>query len=279
MPSTKLSRTRRLCLRKFAVGDVHRHRVDAAVQRVIGRRALDRFHVRAPLRSASCCIAQCQYRKSLRTMPIVCSDGRHQRCKWHLTHCLSNEHIGADQRRLAEPGVAHDDDPIDHGAGAGPLSRGAADDLRRTRSAAVRRRVGDLRPRQRRGPGRGALRASRRAPHLPRAQRAGDGARGDRLREGAFPAADDGVHDVHRPRRDQPDHGGGDRARQPAAGAVAARRRVRLARSRPRAAAGRGFPRRRHLGQRLLQAGVALFRPHPRAVAAAHRVCRARSPC
>ncbi len=39
----------------------------------------------------------------------------------------------------------------------------------------------------------------------------------------------------------------------------------------PRAAAGRGLPRRRHLGQRLLQAGVALFRPHRRAVAAAHR--------
>ena len=67
------------------------------------------------------------------------------------------------------------------------------------------------------------------------------------------------------------DHGRGDRARQSAAGAVPARRRLRLARARPRAAAGRGLPRRRHLRQRLLQAGVALFRPHRRAVAAPDR--------
>ncbi len=175
-------------------------------------------------------------------------------------------------RPEGRPRGADDDGAIDDGAGAGPLSRGAGDDLRRARGAAVRRRVGDLRPRQRRRRRRGALPAPGCAADVSRAQRAGDGACGDRVREGAFSPADDGVHDVDRTRRHQPDHGGGHRARESAAGAVPARRHLRLARARPGAAAGRGLPRRRDLRQRLLQARVALFRPHRRAVAAPDRV-------
>ena len=45
-----------------------------------------------------------------------------------------------------------------------------------------------------------------------------------------------------------------------------------LAGARSRVAAGRGLSRRQRLGQRLPEAGVALFRPHRRAVAAPHRV-------
>ncbi len=54
--------------------------------------------------------------------------------------------------------------------------------------------------------------------------------------------------------------------------AVPAGRRIRLARARPGAAAGRGLSRRRRLGQRLLQAGVAVFRSHRRTGAAPGRV-------
>ena len=48
------------------------------------------------------------------------------------------------------------------------------------------------------GIGEALYRASRRAADVSRAQRAGDGARGDRLREGAHAPPDDGVHDVDR---------------------------------------------------------------------------------
>ncbi len=103
------------------------------------------------------------------------------------------------------------------------------------------------------------------AADLPRAQRAGDGAQRDRLRQGGAAAADDGLHHLDRPRRHQ--HGDGRRggACRPAAGAAAARRHLRQPPARSGAAAGRGFRRRHDLRQRLLQAGVALFRPHPAA--------------
>ncbi len=100
------------------------------------------------------------------------------------------------------------------------------------------------------------------AADLPRAQRAGDGARGDRLRQGGAAAAHDGLHHLDRPRRHQHGDGGGGGACQPPAGAAAARRRLRQPPARSGAAAGRGFRRRHRLRQRLLPAGVALFRPH-----------------
>ena len=137
------------------------------------------------------------------------------------------------------------------------------------RHRAVRRRVRDLRPRQRRGARRGAVRGTRRAADVARAQRAGDGAHGDRLRQGEPPAAHDGVHHLDRPGRHQPRHRGGAGARQPPAGAVPPRRRLRVARTRPRVAAGRVVRRRHGVGQRLPATRVALFRPHRASAAAA----------
>ena len=62
------------------------------------------------------------------------------------------------------------------------------------------------------------------AADFPRAQRAGDGARGDRLRQGACAPAHDGLHHLDRPGRDQPRDGRCARARQPPARAAAAGR-------------------------------------------------------
>ena len=172
------------------------------------------------------------------------------------------------QRRLAGGRNGHD--PTDHGAGAGALPGGAAHRMRRPHGAAVRRRVGDLRPRQCRRHRRGAGGASRRPADLSRAQRAGDGAGGDRLRQGDAPAAHDGLHHVDRPGRHQHDHRGGGGACRPAAGAAAARRRVRLAPARPGAAAGGELRRRHGIGERLLPPGVALLRSHHAARADPH---------
>ena len=90
-----------------------------------------------------------------------------------------------------------------HGAGAGAPPGGAARAHPGWRDAIVRRRVRDLRARQRRRHRRGAARQSRSAADLSRAQRAGHGARGHRLFEGTLPPADDGLHHLHRPGRDQ----------------------------------------------------------------------------
>ena len=151
-------------------------------------------------------------------------------------------------------------------------------------AAALRRRLGDLRPRQRRRHGRGAARgARRRLPTYPRPQRAGHGACGHRLRQGLAPAPHDGLHHLDRPRRHQ--HGDGRRRRpcEPPAGAAAARRRLRQSPARSGAAADRELFRRHRLGQRLLPAGLALFRPHhptradhPRAAARHDRAHRSR---
>ena len=59
------------------------------------------------------------------------------------------------------------------------------------------------------------------AADLPRPQRTGDGARGDRLRQGLAPAAHDGLHDLDRPRRDQHGHRRRAGACQPPARAAA----------------------------------------------------------
>ncbi len=163
------------------------------------------------------------------------------------------------------------DDQADDGAGAHPLPRRAARGHRGARGAAIRRCLGDLRPRQRRRARRSALPASRGVADLSCAQRAGDGPRGDRVREGAVPAADDGVHDIDRSRRHEPRHGGGDRACQSAARAFPSGRHLRFARARSGAAADRGFRGSRRFRKRLLSAGLAIFRADHGACAAADR--------
>ena len=108
-----------------------------------------------------------------------------------------------------------------------------------------------------------ALHGARETPaDLPLPQRAGDGARGHRLRQGLAPPPHDGLHDLDRPRRHQHGDGGGGRPCQPLAGASPARRRLRQSPPRPGAAAGREFLGRNGLRQRLLPPGLALFRPH-----------------
>ena len=85
-----------------------------------------------------------------------------------------------------------------------------------------------------------ALAAHRdRSADVSRAQRAGDGAGRDRLRQGDAPAAHDGLHHLDRPGRHQHGHRRRGGACRSAAGAAAAGRRVRLAPARSGAAAGR----------------------------------------
>ena len=167
-----------------------------------------------------------------------------------------------------------EDRPAHDGAGDRALPDRPAHGRRRRGAAAARGRVRHLRPRQRDLPGRGAVRRARRAPDLPRPERAGHGAGGDRLREGDAAPPVHGRHLLGRPGRHEHGHGGRGRARQPAAAAAARRRHVPLAHPRPGAAAGRA--RRRAVGhrQRRLPAGHALLGPHHapgagRAVAAA----------
>ncbi len=106
------------------------------------------------------------------------------------------------------------------------------------------------------------------AAHVSRPQRAGDGACGDRLRQGQPPATGVCLHHLDRARRAEHGHRRGGRAREPAAGAVPARRRLRRARPRSGAAAGGGLCRRDGLGKRLFPARLALFRPRAAAGAA-----------
>ena len=125
-----------------------------------------------------------------------------------------------------------------------------------------RGRLGDLRPRQRRRHRRGAARHRRRAPDLARPERADHGARRHRLRQDQAPPPRPRRHLLDRPGLDQHGHRRGARPRQPPAGALHLRRRLRQPPPRPGAAADRGLRRRHRLGQRLLQAGHPLLRPH-----------------
>ena len=136
-----------------------------------------------------------------------------------------------------------------------------------SKTAPVRGRVRDFRPRQRGGHRRSALRRARRPPHLPRPQRTGDGPCRDRLRQSLAPQAHDGLYILDRPRRDQHGHSGGDGACQPPAGSADTGRRLRQPQARSGSAAGRGLRRRNDERQRLLPSRVAVFRPHraPRA--------------
>ena len=156
-----------------------------------------------------------------------------------------------------EVGDAHrsaDDGP---GAGQVPL-RPARGDGRR-RGAALRRGVGDLRPRQRGGARRGAPHRPGGAPHAPRSQRAGDGARGHRVRQGARAATHDGLHDVDRSRRDEYGHGGRGRTRQPPPPPAPPGRRLRQPAPGPGPPAGGGLRRSHDLRQRLLPARLAVL--------------------
>ena len=147
----------------------------------------------------------------------------------------------------------------DDGAGGGAIPVAAALGARRPRAAVLRRRLRDLRPRQRRRHRAGAAGTAGVDPLLPGAQRAGDGAHRGRLREDAQPPAHARLHLVDRPRRDQHDHRRGRRDDQPRAGAAAAGRHLRRPRPRARPAAARIEPVAGRVGERLLQAGVALL--------------------
>ena len=150
-------------------------------------------------------------------------------------------------------------------AGPGALDGGTAlRAARRHRSALVRRRVRDLRARQRARPRHRPVRRSGGAADLARPERAGHGARGDRLRAGHGPASGHGGDVVGRSRGAQHGHGGGAGPRQPAARAAPARRHVHRTRARPGAAAGRALRRPHHQRQRRVPGGLPLLRPdHP----------------
>ena len=81
------------------------------------------------------------------------------------------------------------------------------------------------------GTRRGAVPRPRNPAHLPRPQRAGHGAGGRRLRQGQEPPADDGLHHLDRAGRRQHGHRRRRGSRQPAAGPVPARRRLRQPRA------------------------------------------------
>ena len=124
------------------------------------------------------------------------------------------------------------------------------------------------------GIGQALQRAPRRAALLPAAQRAGDGAHRGGVREDAQPPAHAGVHVVDRARRDQHDHrrGGATINRLPVLllpGDIFATRRPApvLQQLESTHIAGR-------VGQRLLQAGLALLGPHQPARAAPHGAAR-----
>jgi hypothetical protein len=155
-----------------------------------------------------------------------------------------------------------------------PLAPAACRDPRGRRPV-LRRGLGDLRSRQCRRPGRGPARRPRRAADLAGPQRAGHGPCRHRLRQAVAARAGHGLHQLDRPRRDQHGHRRRPGPCQPPAGAVPARRRLCQPPARSGAAAGRGFRRRHDQRQRLLQAGVALFRPHHPARADPRRLPRA----
>src|SRR3989441_16891 len=156
-------------------------------------------------------------------------------------------------------------DPWCRGCGALPRLPAGREPARP--GSPLRRGLRDLRARQCRGPGRGLVPASGDAAHLACAQRAGNGARRDRVREGPHAPAHDGCDDVDRPRRDESGDRRGHRARQPAPRPLPAGRRIRLPRPGPGPPAGGGLPRCHGDRERLPASSVALLRPHrsPRA--------------
>ena len=150
---------------------------------------------------------------------------------------------------------------LDCCAGAGAVPGRAAGRAGRRRAQVLRRLLRDLRPRERGGDRPGAASEPRAPDLLPGAERAVDGAHGRRVRADAEPARGPRVHDVDRPRRDEHGDRRGARDGQPAAGAAAARRRLRDASGGPGAAAARGAVAGRRVGERRVRAGLALLRP------------------
>ena len=94
------------------------------------------------------------------------------------------------------------------------------------------------------------------------------------LRQDGQPAPRDGLHQLDRAGRDQHDHRRGAGDDQPAAGAAAAGRHLRHPRPGARAAAARTAGHAGRVGQRLLQAGVALLGSDQPARAADHLAAR-----
>ncbi len=134
-------------------------------------------------------------------------------------------------------------DPADHCPGHREVAARAADQDRRRGRADLRGRLRDLRPRQRDVPRRGARAGPGRAADLPRPQRAVDGARRGRLRQGDAWPADHDRDLVDRSRLDEHGHRRGRRPRQPPAGPALLRRHVPAPDRRPGAPAGRAFRR------------------------------------
>ena len=190
----------------------------------------------------------------------------------------------------------------DHRAGAGALDGGTAlRAARRHRGAFVRRRVRDLRARQRARPRHRPVRRPGRAADLARPERAGHGARGDRLRPGDGPASGHGGDVVGRSRGAQHGHRGragrtptGCRCcccpatRSPDAGPTRCCSRSSTSATRPRASTTRsgrspatstGSPGRSSCSRRCPRwRGCSPTRPTPgRWCSACRRTCRPRS--
>ncbi len=99
---------------------------------------------------------------------------------------------------------------------------------------------------------------------LARAERAIDGARGDRVRQGQATPADHGRDVLDRARRAEHGDGGGDGACEPPAGAADLRRHFHQPAARSGDAAGRAFRRSDRHRERRVQGGDALLGPdHP----------------
>ena len=124
-----------------------------------------------------------------------------------------------------------------------------------------RRRLGDLRPRQRRRHRRGAPRHRRRPADLARPERADHGPCRDRLCQDEAAQEGDGRHLVHRAGGDEHDHRCGARARESLACPADPGRCLRQSPPRSGPAADRGLRRRHGLRQRLLPTGRSLLRP------------------
>ena len=137
-----------------------------------------------------------------------------------------------------------------HGPGPGQVPDRPAHGGRRPGRAAVPRRVRHLRPRQRHLPGRGARGREGGAADLARPERAVDGARRRRLRQGQAAAPDHGRRQLDRPGRHQHGHRRRRRALEPPAGAAAVGRHLRQPPARSRAPAGRAFQQSQHQRER-----------------------------
>ena len=142
---------------------------------------------------------------------------------------------------------------------------------RRAGAAILRRNVGHLRPRKRRGCGTGARSVSRRAAVRALAQRAGAGARGGSLCAAEQPAADVGLHHFRRARSNEHGDRRGGSDDQSASGVAPSGRHLRQpARRAGVAAAGISMVARAD-GERRVQARISLLGSHCASGAVARR--------